>query len=269
MAVALSPHELDHLVRRLRAAGCVFAEDEAALIAATASTSAHVEELLVQRCEGRPLEHVLGFAELRGVRVALARGVFVPRQRSALLVDEALAVTLPGATVVDLCCGSGALGMIVLGAVPDIQLWAADVEPAAVRCARSNLEALGAHVVEGDLFDPMPEALVGRVDTIIVNAPYVPTDAIATMPPEARDHEPLVALDGGGDGVDLHRRIARQASRWLAPSGHLLIETSDRQAQLTAQAVASGGLHPRVVRDDEIDATVVIGTRITAGSPTG
>jgi release factor glutamine methyltransferase len=99
------------------------------------------------------------------------------------------------------------------------------------------------------------------VDVLVVNAPYVPSDAVQLMPPEARLHEPRVALDGGADGLDVHRRVAALAPRWLAPGGHLLIETSERQAPHTAAAVAAAGLAPRVVHSAELDATVVAGRR--------
>jgi release factor glutamine methyltransferase len=98
---------------------------------------------------------------------------------------------------------------------------------------------------------------------LVVNAPYVPSSAIGTMPPEARDHEPLVALDGGVDGLDVQRRVAAGARDWLAPGGHLLIETSEHQAGRTAQIFAAAGLAPRTVRSEDLDATVVIG----AGAP--
>jgi release factor glutamine methyltransferase len=102
------------------------------------------------------------------------------------------------------------------------------------------------------------------VDVLVANAPYVPTAAIAMMPPEARDHEPQVALDGGADGLAVQRRVAALADRWLAPGGHLLIETSRRQAPLLADAFAHGGLRPRIARCDELDATAVVGARRTA-----
>ena len=116
-------------------------------------------------------------------------------------------------------------------------------------------------MLAGDLFDPLPDELRGRVDLLCVNAPYVPTDAIADLPPEARDHEPAIALDGGGDGLDLHRRVAAGARDWLAPGGSLLLETSGRQAPGTLAAVVAGGLAGRVVADDDRGATVVVGTR--------
>jgi release factor glutamine methyltransferase len=107
----------------------------------------------------------------------------------------------------------------------------------------------------------LPPALRGTVDVVVANAPYVPTDAIRLLPSEAREHEPLVALDGGSDGLAVQRRVAAGALAWLAPGGHLLIETSDHQASMTAEVVARSGLTPRVVSSDEFDATVVIGAR--------
>jgi len=124
-----------------------------------------------------------------------------------------------------------------------------------VRCARRNVPV----VHEGDLYAALPADLRGRVDILAVNAPYVPTDAMAMMPPEARDHEARVALDGGRDGLDVQRRVVDGASAWLAPGGHLLIETSRGQAAATAAAFTAAGLTPRVAMSDDLDATVVIG----------
>lgn len=263
MSVPLSPAERDALVARLRAAGCVFAEDEAALLAAEAPDAATLAALTERRVGGEPLEQVVGWAEFRGLRVAVAPGVFVPRARTGLLVAQTLAV-LPQdgrrGTVVDLCCGSGAVGLAVVTTAPGTALWAVDVDPTAVACARGNLGDRGTALL-GDLDAPLPADLAGRVDVLVANAPYVPTAEIARMPPEARDHEPRTALDGGTDGVDLHRRVAAAAPRWLAPGGHLLIETSTRQADATAAACAAHGLHPRVVRDEDLDGTVVVATR--------
>ncbi|RPF25686.1 putative protein N(5)-glutamine methyltransferase [Georgenia muralis] len=250
---------LADVVARLRAAGSVFAEEEAALLLAAAPTAAELEETLGRRVAGEPLELVLGWVDLEGVRVALEASVFVPRRRSGLLVREAARLARSPAVVVDLCCGSGALGAALLARVGGLDLHAADVDPAAVRCARRNLGPT-ATVHRGDLFAALPRELAGRVGLVLANAPYVPTREIATMPPEARDHEPLVALDGGADGLDVHRRIAADAGAWLAPGGHLVLETSARQAARTAALVAAAGLAARVVRDADLDATVVVGT---------
>ncbi|QXG76398.1 putative protein N(5)-glutamine methyltransferase [Modestobacter sp. L9-4] len=246
------------VVARLRAAGCVFAEDEAVLLEAAAQTPAERDGLVARRVAGEPLEQVLGWAEFCGQRFVVEPGVFVPRRRTQLLVDAAVAVGGPGAVVLDLCCGVGAVGAAVATALGGVELHAADVDPAAVRCARRNLAGLGA-VYEGDLFDPLPVALAGRVDLLVVNAPYVPTAAIALMPPEARDHEARAALDGGADGLVVHRRVAAGARRWLAPGGTLLIETSRRQAPGTQALVAGAGLAARVLTDDELDGTAVVG----------
>jgi release factor glutamine methyltransferase len=250
------------IVSALRAAGCVFAEDEARLLLAAEATPAQLEAMVARRVAGFPLEHILGWAEFRGLRIAVGPGVFVPRRRTEFLVEEAAALAMPGATVLDLCCGSGALGAALMAAVDGLDLYAADIEPAAVAYARRNLDP--SRVFEGDLFDPVPAALAGRIDILLCNTPYVPTDAIATMPPEARLHEPRVTLDGGPDGLAVQRRVAAEAPRWLAPGGHLLVEASESQAPLTALIFASAGLIPRIADSEELDATVVIGTRPSA-----
>lgn len=255
------PSSVSHVVTTLRAAGCVFAEDEARLLISTARDAADLTAMIRRRVVGLPLEHVLGWAEFRGMRVAVDSGVFVPRRRSEFLVDRAVALAPPGALVVDLCCGSGALGAAVVDAIGGGELHAADIEPAAVRCARRNVAAVGGHVYEGDLYGALPKELAGRVDVLVANAPYVPTGEIGVLPPEARDHEPLIALDGGADGLDIQRRVTAEAARWLAPRGVLLVETSERQAPRTAAAFAEHGLAPRVEVCEELDATVVIGAR--------
>jgi release factor glutamine methyltransferase len=213
-----------------------------------------------ERVAGMPLEHVLGWAAFAGLRILVGHGVFVPRRRTLLLARQAAALAAPGDVVVDLCCGSGAVGAAVAASVPGIELHAADLEPAAVRCARRNLEPLGAGVHEGDLFAALPATIRGRVGVLAVNAPYVPTGEIGRMPPEARDHEPMLALDGGGDGLDVHRRIAAGAGDWLAPAGSVIIETSRAQARATSDLFRRRGMTVRTVVDDDVDATVVVAT---------
>ncbi len=261
MSASPSPLSRSIVVARLRAAGCVFAEGEARLLLSAARTPAELAAMVDRRAAGLPLEHVLGWAELCGLRIAVDPGVFVPRHRTELLARQAAALARPGAVVVDLCCGSGAVGATLVAALDDIELHAVDLEPAAVRCARRNLAAAGAQVYEGDLYEPLPAALRGRVDVLVANAPYVPTETIRLLPPEARLHEPRTALDGGADGLDVLRRVIAAAPAWLARGGSLLVETSERQASQTVETVARSGLIPRVVGSDELDATVVIGAR--------
>jgi release factor glutamine methyltransferase len=253
------------LVARLRAAGCVFAEDEARLLTEAAATPAELELLVARRVQGFPLEPLLGWAEFCGLRIVVTPGVFVPRHRTEFLVERAVSLAAPDAVVLDLCCGAGAIGAAIASRLGDTaQVHAADVDPEAVRCARANLEPRG-HVYEGDLYDALPAELRGRVDILAVNAPYVPTESIAMMPPEARLYEPAVALDGGEDGLDVHRRVAARALEWLAPGGSLLIETSRRQAPVSAALFEAAGLSTRVETSDDYDATLVIAERSIAG----
>lgn len=250
------PASSDPVVERLRAAGCVFADEEAELLRAAAPAS-DVDRLVSARVAGAPLEHLLGFAWFCGRRVSVDPGVFVPRRRSELLVRLALRRLLPGAVVVDLCCGSGALGASVASEV-EVDLWAVDLSQAAVTCTRRNLGP-HARVLRGDLFAPLPVTLRGQVDVLLANAPYVPTAALPLLPSEARDHEPHVALDGGGDGLDVVRRVAVQAASWLAPGGCLLVETSEAQVPAALDVFTAAGLLPAVSREAELGATAVIG----------
>lgn len=256
----LAPTALADLVLRLRTAGCVFAEDEAYLLTTEATTPAELAIMVERRVAGVPLEQVLGWARFSGLRIQLEAGVFVPRRRTEFLVDQAAALAGPEAVVVDLCCGSGAVAAALSARCPTVEVHAVDVDPVAVRCARRNLVGRRAHVHLGDLFEALPASLQSRVDVIVANAPYVPTAAIAMMPPEARLHEPRTALDGGADGLHVQRRIAGQAASWLAAGGHLLIETSEGQGAQTAAMIVRGGLATRTARSDELDCTVVVGT---------
>ncbi|PWC02976.1 putative protein N(5)-glutamine methyltransferase [Agromyces badenianii] len=273
------------IVTRLRAAGCVFAEDEARLLVEASDDDSELDRLVARRAAGEPLEYVLGWAEFAGLRIRVLPGVFVPRRRTELLATEAArlatvavlaghdgragaaardaAVSAP--VVVDLCCGTGAIGAAVMDAAGPVHLVAADLDPIAVQAARMNLEPQGGLVFEGDLYDALPVELRARIDVLAVNAPYVPSEAIAMMPPEARDHEARLALDGGDDGLDVHRRVAASARSWLAPGGSVLIETSERQAPVARALFEAGGLATRILHDADADATVVIGVRDPVG----
>jgi release factor glutamine methyltransferase len=251
----VSPDELVAVVDRLRASGCVFAEDEAGLIASTAGDAAELEAMVARRVAGEPLEYVLGWASFCGLRIAVEPGVFIPRRRTEFLVAEALQVTRADAVVVDLGCGTGALGAAIAAARP-VSLYAADIEPAAVACARRNL---GGSVYQGDLFAALPPELHGRIDVLLSNVPYVPTDEIRLLPPEARLYEPRVTLDGGPDGLATLRRVAAESVEWLAPRGYLFVEMSERQAPVAAAVFREHGLETVITEDDDLGATVVRG----------
>jgi release factor glutamine methyltransferase len=245
------------IATRLRAAGCVFAEDEARMLIATARMPEDLADMVDRRVAGLPLEQVVGWAEFCGLRISVDPGVFVPRRRTEFLVSQAVALARPGPVVVDLCCGAGAIGAALAAAVDHAEVHAVDIDPAAVRCARRNVPG---HVYLGDLYQPLPARLRGRVGLVAANVPYVPSGEIGLLPPEARAHEPRAALDGGPDGLDVLRRVAAGAPAWLAPGGHLLIETSERQAPQAAAAFANSGLTPRAVSSADLSATVLVGT---------
>jgi len=241
-----------------------------------APTLADLSAMVDRRAAGEPLEHVLGWAEFCGLRIAVDPGVFVPRRRTEFLVSQAVALARQPASagpaaqhqtvVLDLCCGSGALGVALATALGQVELYAADLDPVAVRCARRNVAAVGGQVYQGDLYEPLPATLRGRAGILLANAPYVPTGEVALLPPEARDHEPQLSLDGGADGLDILRRVAIEAPQWLAPGGHLLIETSERQAPQITEAVARAGLNPRLARSEDLNATAVVAALTEPGS---
>ena len=263
------------LVARLRAAGCAFAEDEAALLVAAAGDGPPasgaagagrpvdaLEALVARRVAGEPLETVLGWVEFAGLRLGVGPGVFVPRRRTELLARTAVRLARgagPSPVVVEACCGVAPVATVVARDVPGAQVHAADLDPVAVGWARRNLGTTG-HAWAGDLLDPVPPGLRGRVDVLVANAPYVPHDAIATMPPEARDHEPHAALDGGADGVDVQRRLLALAPVWVRAGGHVLVETSVGQTALTT-AACPPGWPVEVLHDDDVDGTVVVAHR--------
>lgn len=217
--------------------------------------------MVEKRTNGIPLQLILGRTEFKGLRVAVEPGVFIPRTRSEFLVDQALSFCEAKSTVVDLCCGSGALGMALLSTLPHIHLYASDNDPVAVRCARKNIASLGGQVFHGDLFHALPPEIKGNIDVLVANAPYVPTGAVAFMPREAQEHEPRETLDGGVDGLDVHRRIAGEANLWLRAGGSLLVETSKDQAIHMAAIFELHKLDPTIVSSDDYDATVVIGRK--------
>lgn len=254
------PTSQDEVAARLRSAGSVFAEEEADLL--VAQLAGDELELAVQdRVAGEPLEHILGWAEFAGLRVVVRPGVFVPRRRTQLLLEQALANLPRHGLLVELCCGSAAIATAVAAGRADVSVLASDVDERAVSCARENLERYGGQVVVGDVASGVPDELVGRIDVLVANAPYVPTAQLAMMPSEARHHEPVRALDGGTDGTRIQDRVAAAAVSLLAPTGVVLVEASRSEAEQTAARMLWRGFAPEIVLDDELDATCVVGRR--------
>jgi release factor glutamine methyltransferase len=218
----------------------VFAEEEAALLEGAASTPADLESLVLRRIAGEPLEYVVGWVAFDGIRVAVDTGVFVPRQRTAYLVElAALALTAAGTpgTALDLCCGSGALGLALAHRRPGLVLHATDNDPVAVSCASRNLTSLGfAHL--GDLDQPLPADLRGTVDVIVANPPYLP----------AVENEPrglLRATEAGPDGRLFVDRLIDRAPDHLRPGGVLLVvHSSVNGVEPSLERLERSGLDP-------------------------
>lgn len=251
------------IIDSLKKAGCIFAEEEAQLYLSEAKNFDILYAMINDRISGKPLEYILGWTEFCGVRISVSSGVFVPRRKTELLVQKAIELTNPEAKVLDICCGTGAIGVALANALGRIELYAVDIDHAAVQCAIKNVNMVGGQVYEGDLFEPLPENLLENVDIIVANAPYVPTSAIKLLPQDAREHEPKVALDGGVDGLSIQRKIVENAFLWLSFGGYLLVETSKMQAPFTIDLFKKNGLIPEVSYSEELDATVVIGKKMT------
>lgn len=258
-----SPGVLDpyaEAVAALRAAGCVYAEEEAQKLL---EAPGDLAPLLARRVAGEPLEWILGWATFAdeagaGVRVVVRPGVFVPRGRTIELALAADELVGEAGVLLELCCGSGAIAAFLVDRHPALTVFAVDLDPAAVACARENLPT--ATVLEGDLFAPVPKSLRGQVDVLVANTPYVPSAKVALLPAEARDHEPRHTLDGGPDGLALLRRIAAQAPGWLRPGGTVLIEINETQFDAARSAFEAAGLETGA-RIDPDGTTVILGTR--------
>jgi len=246
-----APHPL---VARLRAAGCVFAEEEAAQLRARFPVGADLESAVRRREQGTPLEHVLGFAVFAGVRVAVDPGVFVPRRRAEPLVDLSVtaARAAPHPLVVDLGCGSGAIAAAVAARVADATVVAVDHDPAAAACARRNGAEHGFEVHTGDWFEGLPGVHRGRVDVAVAYLPHVPTAALGELSADYRAAEPLGTVCGGADGMDPLRAVLGQAPRWLRAGG-VVVTMSAAGQEAGVRAVSAGrGWRRRTLVDDDV-----------------
>jgi release factor glutamine methyltransferase len=163
--------------------------------------------------------------------------------------------------VVELCCGAGGISLALRRRTTAREVHAADIDPQAVRCARSNLEAVGVRVHEGDLYAALPQALRGRVDLVVANAPYVPSSLLPTLPREAREHEPWRALDGGEAGLTVLERVIREAPAWLAPGGGIAVECSVAQGPDVRRLMEGHGLRATISTSDDLEVSVVSGRR--------
>jgi release factor glutamine methyltransferase len=250
----------DQVTRELAAAGCVSARAEADWLLEEAADEAALRAMVARRVKGEPLQYVIGWAPFGPLRLAVGPGVFVPRPETEGLADRAadrLRARPEPRIAVDVCTGSGAIACFLAAEVPGARVLATELDPGALAWARRNADRYGVELLAGDLDEPLPAALAGRVDVLCANVPYVPSGAIATLPTDVRDHEPRLALDGGPDGLDVLRRLVARAGHWLAPGGGLLCEIGEDQAEtgvalLTAAGLVEVAVHPDLVGRDRI-----------------
>ncbi len=198
--------------------------------------------LIEKRVEGIPLQHIVGSANFMGLEFKVSPDVLIPRPETELLVEEALKILTPDSRVLELCTGSGCIALSIMKLYPGVTMVASDISPAAVHVAVENAEALEVPMGEGpgkidfkigDLF----EHVYDKFDLIIVNPPYIRTDDIKNLEPEVKDHDPLMALDGGPDGLFFYRRLIYEAKNYLNPEGKLLLEIGyDQAPDITALA---------------------------------
>ena len=177
---------------------------------------------------GEPLQYLTGIAGFRRLEISVGPGVFVPRPETEVLVEHVLGRLPQGGTIVDLGTGSGAIALAVADERKDARVIATEASPDALRWARENRDKVDPRVelFEGDLFDPLPAELQGRVDVIVSNPPYIADHERTALPSDVLDHEPHIALFSGADGTSIIEKIVAEAPRWLRSSGWLMIEIS-------------------------------------------
>lgn len=200
--------------------------------------------MLARRAAGEPLQYILGEQDFFGLRFRVDGRVLIPRPETEILCEKALDYirARPGMKALDLCAGSGALAVTLALRCPEAEVWACDISPDALEVACLNARRLGASIrfMQGDLFAPLSGE---RFDLIVSNPPYVARFELGKLQPEVR-HEPKLALDGGPDGLDFYRRIAREAPGHLSEGGRILLEVGAGQAEAVASLLASQGFVP-------------------------
>jgi release factor glutamine methyltransferase len=230
--------ELEELRDRLARAGFVAAHDETEeLLTASNGDEQTLDTMVQRRLLGEPLAWITGTALFCGLVIHVESGVYVPRWQSEPLARRAVERLSPHGIAVDLCTGSGAIAKTLLHARPEARVVASDLDGQAVSCASSN----GVEVYRGDLFDPFPEDLRGRVDVVVSVAPYVPTPSLRLLPRDTFTFESTLSYDGGVDGVDILRRIVEDSTTYLRPGGALLLELGGDEADLLDGDLARWG----------------------------
>lgn len=227
--------DLDATRARLAAAGCVAAEEEAAVMLAAGPDAATLASWLRRREDGEPLAWIVGTATFCDRPLRVAPGIYVPRRQTEELARRAARVLPPGGRALDLCTGAGAVAAHLRAEVPTAFVVGIDLDEQAAACARRN----GVVALVGDLGAALRTGPVFDVVTAV--APYVPTDAVRWLPRDVQHHEPARALDGGADGLDVVRRVVADAGRVLRPGGTLLVEVGGAQDTALAPVLRDHG----------------------------
>lgn len=248
---AVTSGELDVVAERLSRAGFVAGREEAAdLVAWAAGDRALLESLVVRRLTGEPLAWITGSVVFCGMSVRVDSGVYVPRSQTEDLARRAVARLPVDGVAIDLCTGAGAVAAILQAQRPAARVVGTDLSEAAVACARAN----GVDVFVGDLFQPVPVELAGRVDLVVGVVPYVPTEALRFLQRDALVFEPVMAFDGGPGGVDLLRRAIAGATAFLRPGAALILEMGgDQHRELSGDLARHGYVEVTTVDDQEGD----------------
>jgi release factor glutamine methyltransferase len=247
--IELTGDERMRVVKALADGGCIAPGAEAdALLSASSDGVAPIEELLARRLRGEPLAWIVGSVRFSGILVHVDPGVFVPRPHTEALARRAASLLPDDGIAVDLCTGSGAVGAVLASVHPEATVVATDIDPAAVACAGRN----GVRALIGDLDEPLPPSLRGRVDVMTAVVPYVPTEELPFLPRDVLANEPHRALDGGPRGTAVLARAAEAAGHWLRPGGSVLLELGGDQAGEVTDALEDAGLSEiRLHRDDD------------------
>lgn len=250
---------LPKLVAALESAGCVAAEEEAVELAACARSDEELTAMVSRRVGGEPLAWITGRARFCGLDVGVAEGVYVPRWQSESLARLA-ARHLPARGIgVDLCTGSGAIGLVMAATRPAATVVGTELDPRAAACARRN----GLSVYEGNLDEPLPRFMAGRVDVMAGVLPYVPPDAFCLLPRDVARFEPRLALDGGRGGTELVATAVARGRRWLRPGGRLLLELGEDQVpEMRERFSAAGYGEIDVITDPDGDVRGCSGRRL-------
>jgi release factor glutamine methyltransferase len=259
--------------RALRAAGIEACGTEARILLAAAADKrvedflrdirlypggdfeARAEEYIRRRLAGEPAAYIAGSWEFCGLELEINSNVLIPRSDTEVVTEAAVSFlrSRPGARVLDLCTGSGCIGLAVAAAVPDCRVVLADIDRRCLLLAKRNALRLKLSqrvmAVEADALAP-PARQLGHFDLIVSNPPYVPTGEVEELEPSVRDYEPLTALDGGADGLDFYRSIFTCWTVILKPGGCLALECGEGQSQALLRFGRQAGLEPEAILKD-------------------